>query len=363
MKQRIQHIFSQLQNPVDLILLKNGSAPFVDDNFFYVSGLDQGLFEGCVAVLHPDGGLDLLVSELEAGIARHAAADIFTYKNKDECSSELQRLIGPAGCIGINGSGLSYSEFCSLQGQFPKSTLSDVSTAFSCTRIVKDAEEIQRLAQACRIADETMAAVPDLIYEGMSEYELAAEINYSLQNLGAEKPAFDTISSFGKNSADPHYSHGETTLQKGNFIVCDFGACFKKYNSDITRTFHCGTTTRQMTEMYETVRQAQQVAFDTIRPGVQAVDVHQAVYSFIEGTAFTGRFIHSTGHSLGLAIHDGAGFAPGNTMELKEHMVLTVEPGVYIPGLGGVRIEDDVVITKQGIELLTKSPREFTELG
>jgi Xaa-Pro dipeptidase len=207
-----------------------------------------------------------------------------------------------------------------------------------------------------------MAVIPDMISEGMSEYELAAEINYSLQNLGAEKPAFDTISSFGKNTAEPHYNHGDIKLSEGNFILCDFGACLKKYNSDITRTFLFGRATNQQKEIYDTVLQAQQIAFDAIKPGVIAGDIHHAVSSFIDSTKFKGRFIHSTGHSLGLAVHDGPGFTPDNTMELQENMILTVEPGIYLPGFGGVRIEDDVLVKKDGIELLTKSPHLFIEI-
>jgi Xaa-Pro dipeptidase len=361
-KQRIQNIFSHCKNPVDLILLKNASPPFVDDNFFYVTSLEQGLFEGCAAILHPSGDLDLLVSELESGSARQSTARIVIYKTKDEFSTELKHLLTSGLTVGINASGLSYQDFCSLTELFPQITYVDVSNGFSSTRLIKDTQEISRIKQACKIADETMAAIPDIVYEGMSEFELAAEINYSLQNLGAEKPAFDTISSFGKNTAEPHYSHGEATLHQGDFIVCDFGACYKKYNSDITRTFHFGKTSEQKKEMYETVRHAQQIAFDAIHPGVRAGDVHQAVHSFIETTSLKGRFIHSTGHCLGLAVHDGVGFAPGNPMELKEHMVLTVEPGVYVPGLGGVRIEDDILVTKNGMELLTKSSKEFIEL-
>jgi Xaa-Pro dipeptidase len=361
MKQRIQSIFSHCKTPVDVILLKNASYPFVDENFFYVSGLEQGLFEGCAAVLRPDGSLDILVSELEAESARHAQANLVVYKTKDQYPMELKRLIPQGTTIGINTSGLLYQEYCSLKELFPQVTFTDVSSGFSQSRLLKDTEEIQRIKQACTIADETLTALPDIIYDGMSESELAAEINYSLQTLGAEKPAFDTISSFGKNTTEPHYSHGETTLRDGDCIICDFGACYKKYNSDITRSFHCGKATDQQMKMYETVLHAQQIAFDAIRPGVRASDVHEAVLSYIESTAFKGRFIHSTGHGLGLAVHDGPGFAPGNTMELKERMVLTVEPGVYLPGLGGVRIEDDVLITKNGMELLTKSPREFTE--
>jgi Xaa-Pro dipeptidase len=361
-RQRIQNIFSHCKNPVDLILLKNALTPFVDDNFFYVTGLQQGLFEGCAAVLHHSGDLDLLVSELEAESARPSSANISVYKTKDQFPAELRKLIPAGASVGINSSGLSYQDFCTLKELFPQSAFLDVSVGFTLSRLIKDTEEIRLIRQACTIADETMAAIPESIYEGMSEDELAAEINYSLQTQGAEKPAFDTISSFGKNTAQPHYSHGETTLSTGDCIVCDFGACYKKYNSDITRSFHCGKTNEQKIMMYETVLQAQQIAFDAIHPGARAGDVHQAVHSFIETTPFKGRFIHSTGHCLGLAVHDGVGFAPGSTLELKEHMVLTVEPGVYLPGVGGIRIEDDVLVTKNGMDLLTKSPRDFTEL-
>jgi len=360
-KQRIQSIFSHCKNAADLIVLKNGSS-FIDDNFFYVTGLEQGLFEGCCAILHPSGNLDVLVSELEAESAQQSHANVLVYKTKDEYLANLKQLVSSTTTIGINATGLSYHEFCALKNIFPQVAFTDVSEGLSKARLVKDDQEMQRIRQACRIADDTMACLPEMMYEGMNESELAAEINYSLQNLGAEKPAFDTISSFGKNTAQPHYSHGETALSKGDFIVCDFGACYKKYNSDITRTFHCGSVSDQEKKMYDTVLQAQQIAFDSIKPGVKTGDVHQAVSAFIDSTKYKGRFIHSTGHCLGLAVHDGVGFAPGNAMVLKEGMVLTVEPGVYLPGLGGVRIEDDILITKNGLELLTKSLREFTEL-
>jgi Xaa-Pro dipeptidase len=362
MMQRVKTIFTSSKKPVDCIVLKNASAPFVDDNFFYVTGLEQGLFEGACALLHPDGALDLLVSELEAESARKSTAHLTIYKTKEEFSTTLKNLISSYKTIGVNASGLSHHEFNTLTEILPQAVFVDVSDGFFKTRLIKDQQEIQRIRQACGIADDTMAVIPDVVSEGMSESELAAEINYSLQSLGAEKPAFDTISSFGKNTAEPHYSHGDTKLSEGDFIVCDFGACLKKYNSDITRTFLYGKATQQQKEMYETVLQAQQNAFDMIKPGVKAGDVHHAVSSFIDSTKFNGRFIHSTGHSLGLAVHDGSGFAPENTMVLQENMVLTVEPGVYLPGFGGVRIEDDVLIKKDGMELLTKSPRVFTEL-
>jgi Xaa-Pro dipeptidase len=361
-EQRIKNIFTNCQKPVDSILLKNSSTPFIDDNFFYVSRLEQGIFEGCCAVLHQDGGLDLLVSELEAESARRANAPLHVYKTKEEYQTTLKQLINSNKTIGLNAAGLSFYDFFKLTELFPGVEFIDVSEGFSKTRLIKDDREIEYIKKACAIAEETLEEIPDPIYEGMTESELAAEINYSLERLGAEKPAFDTISSFGKNTAEPHYSHGNETLKQGDFILCDYGACYKKYNSDITRMFLFGEATDKQKEMYDVVLHAQQIAFDLIRPGITASEVHESVSAYIDSTKFKGRFIHSTGHCLGLAVHDGSGFASGNPMIIQENMVLTVEPGVYLPGFGGVRIEDDIRVTKNGMELLTKSSRELIEL-
>lgn len=303
----------------------------------------------------------MVVSELEADSAAQSPAQKTVYKTTDDYTKALRALLSSFKIIGVNASGISYRDYRKITELFPHITFVDVSEGFSKTRLIKDEQEISHTKQACRIADDTMATILDIITEGMTESELAAEINYSLQSLGAEKPAFETISSFGKNTAEPHYTHGEKQLQKGDFIVCDFGACYKKYNSDITRTFVYGKATGQQKDMYETVLQAQQVALKMIKPGVQANAIHQAVHSAIESTAFKGKFIHSTGHSLGLSVHDGVGFNVENTMELRENMILTVEPGVYISGIGGVRIEDDILIKKEGVELLTKSSRLLVE--
>ncbi|MBN1281007.1 MAG: aminopeptidase P family protein [Candidatus Thermoplasmatota archaeon] len=363
MSARVKTLFQKSTTAVDVILVKNGAAPFIDDNFFYVTELTQGLFEGSAVLLHPDGACDLLVSELEAESARKATANLSVYTSTEQYSTLLKHLLGTATTVGINGGGLSYHEYIKLKEMFPQVAFVDLSKVFIATRMVKEPQEVEHIKHACRIADDTMAALPDVVFPGMTECQLAAEINYLLQSNGAEKPAFDTISSFGKNSAEPHYSHGDTPLAEGDLMVCDFGASLNKYNSDITRTFVYRSARQQQKEMYDTVLQAQRIACEMIRPGVVARDVHQAVSSYIDSTKFKGTFIHSTGHSLGLAVHDGPGLTAENTMVLQENMVLTVEPGVYLPGIGGVRIEDDVRVTHEGIEVLTKSPRTFTELN
>ena len=362
MTKRIKTIFSHLKKPLDAILLKNGTMPFLDDNFFYATGLEHGIYEGCLAVLYSDGDLDLIVSELEAESAKNSQAHLCIYKTKEEYAALIRHLSSSLKTVGLNFTGLLHQDFEKLQEQLPQAKFFDVSETLQTARAVKDPQELQSIKKACSIADTVMGKIPDFVSDGMMESELAAEIEYNLLKQGAERPAFDIISSFQHNTAEPHYSHGYTRLKKGSFVLCDFGACFQRYNSDITRTFVYGKASEQQKSMYETVLNAQQIGFDAIRPGVKAQAVHTAVSSFIDGTIYKGRFIHSTGHGLGLAVHDGPGFSSENSMELKENMVLTVEPGVYLPGLGGVRIEDDILIKKDGMEILTKASRKFQEL-
>ena len=360
---KVKNIFSNSEVQVDCILIKNSDEPFIDNNFFYVTRLDKGLFEGSIAILYPDGNLELIVSELEAETAKQVKADIKSYKSKKEYNDILDRTISSFKNIGLNFNGISHKDFDKLKYEFPKINFLDVSEAFQKSRLIKDELEIKLIKEACRISDNVMEKVPDILNIGMKEYELSAEIDYLMQKNGADKSAFETICSFGANSAEPHYSHGDKKLTQGDFVLCDIGACFRKYNSDITRTFVFGKASTQQKEMHKIVLDAQKIAFETINQGLKACDVHNKVKSFIDNSKFKDRFIHSTGHSLGLAVHDGgARIGSDCELELKENMVFTVEPGIYLPGYGGVRIEDDIIIKKSKIEVLSKSPRELIEI-
>lgn len=363
MEKRIKNIFDNIEKKPDAILIKNSDEPYIDDNFFYVAGLVNGLFESSAAVLFQDGSIDLVVSELESEIAKKAKANIRVYKSEKDFDNILKDSISSSNVVGLNFKGISQKEFCKLKERLPGIEFIDVSEPFEETRIVKDEPEIKSIRKACEIVDKVMEKIPEILNEGIHEYELTAEINYLMQKNGADKPAFETISSFGKNTAEPHYTHGDVVVKNGDFVLCDFGACFRKYNSDITRTFVFGKASDKHREMYETVLEAQRIGFETAKAGVKANEVHHAVESYINSTKFKGRFIHSTGHPLGLAVHDGsARFSDANKFELKENMVFTIEPGVYLPGCGGVRIEDVVLIKKSGVEILTKTSREFVEI-
>ena len=362
MRDRIKNIFDKVEKTIDAIIIKNSVHPHIDENFFYITGLDKGIFEQTIAILYSDGGADILVSELEAESAKKTDVHIHVYKNKEDQNNIFKKLTTSFKNIGINFDGIVYQDFYQLKKILPDSKFIDVSHAFTESRIIKDECEIENIRKSCKIADAVMEKIPDILHEGIHEYEVAAEIDYIMQRNGAEKPAFETISSFASNTAEPHYTHGDGKLKKGDFALFDFGASFKRYNSDITRTFTFGKAEKRQREMHKTVFEAQKVGFDLIAPGIIAKEVHNAVNSYIDNTKFKGRFIHSTGHSLGLAVHDGPGFTPDSNIELKENMVLTVEPGIYLPDFGGVRIEDDILIKKKGLELLTKSSRELIEI-
>ena len=363
MKKRVFNIFKDVGEELDAIVIKNSSEPFIDNNFFYVTGLTQGLFEGAVAMLFPDGSMSLLVSSLEAESAKKSDADVLVYKTSVEYAELFKDCLNSCKNIGLNFNNILYKDYLNIKKELSGNFFSDVSTSFKTARCIKDKIELELIGKAAAISDKAMAKISDFIYEDMSEYSLAAEINHYMQKNGASGPAFDTISSFGKNTAEPHYTHGDTKLRHGDFILCDFGACYKKYNSDITRTFVYKESGEKQKRMYSVVSEAQQIAFDQIRAGVKACDVHNAVSAFIDSSEFKGCFIHGTGHSLGLSVHDpGVAFRTGSEVVLEENMVITVEPGVYIPGFGGVRIEDDIVVKKDGFEFITKSCRDFLEI-
>lgn len=362
-KSRVQNIFSHCNPEPDVILLKNSSDPFIDKTFYYVTNLSHGLFEGCAVLLFPDGNIHLLVSNLECDLAREASSNISIFTTSHEFFEQLHALTSSCNTIGIPFQKIVHSDILTLLKYFPSSSLQDVTVACTEARMRKDLEELSRIEKACTISDRVMEQIPQFIHKGITESELAAEIDYHLQRFGAQSIAFETISSFGKHTALPHYSHGTRVLQHGDFILCDFGACVDKYNADMTRTFIYGRATELQKQMHRTVLDAQRVGIDAIHPGIIANQVHKQVAELIDHSEFANRFIHATGHSLGLDTHDNRiGLNAHCNLLLDEGMVLTVEPGVYLPMVGGVRIEDDILVTSDGCKCLTTSNRELIEV-
>ncbi len=178
---------------------------------------------------------------------------------------------------------------------------------------------------------------------------------------GAQDNAFTPIIAFGENSAEPHYFSGSRKLKKGDIVLMDFGARYKKYNSDMTRTYIFGRANEKTKRMYEVVLEAQRVGIESIKSGVKGSDVDKKAREYIDSTEFKGLLIHSLGHGVGLAVHDHPALSPNSNLVLENGMVVTVEPGVYVRGFGGVRIEDDVLVKGNG-EVLTPAPKDLIEI-
>lgn len=229
-------------------------------------------------------------------------------------------------------------------------------------RVRKDAQEIERMRAAAELASEVFASVLRMVKPGVRELDLAAEIEYRMRRGGASGPAFDTIVASGVRSALPHGRATAKPLQKNELVVFDLGAILTGYCSDLTRTVYLGRTPQRVRRWYQAVLEAQAAACDALRPGATAGQVDAAARRVLRKQGLGRYFTHSTGHGLGLEVHEEPRLAARQQTRIEVGNVVTIEPGIYLPGTGGIRIEDDVAVTPRGPELLTRAPRELIEI-
>ena len=363
MQGRIRRIFRNVGDHLDLIVFLNSTDPHIDMSFFYATGLTDGLFEGCGAWCYPDGRAEITTSALEEEAAKKSGLPLHLFRTRDEPVKLMRRLLAGQRRIGVNASELTYEAYLRLKKLAPKGArFVDVSQAVLKARLVKDAKELELIQTACDIASKSFEQILSYVRPGERESEVASELVYRMQRNGATGPSFRTIVGSGPNGAEPHYTAGSRKLRKGDLVVIDFGSLYRMYCSDITRTVVVGKASPEQRQMYGTVARAQKAALAKMRPGVPGKAVDAAARSLIDATKYKGRFIHGLGHSIGLAVHDGGGLYSSSELVLRANMVMTDEPGVYIPGFGGVRIEDDVLITSKGPRVLSSAPRELLEL-
>ncbi|MBE3593553.1 MAG: aminopeptidase P family protein [Candidatus Carbobacillus altaicus] len=230
-------------------------------------------------------------------------------------------------------------------------------------RPYKSPEEIAKIKRACALADEAFMHILSLIAPGVTERELALELKWFMEKHGADGTSFETIVASGDRGALPHGVASNKKIRAGELITFDFGALLDGYVSDITRTVAVGQVDQALLTIYDTVLRAQERALAGIRAGVRAREIDQLARSLIEEAGYGERFGHSTGHGLGLEVHEWPVLSGRSEAVLEDGMVVTVEPGIYVPGLGGVRIEDDVLVTQDGYELLTAAPKTLLVVG
>jgi len=215
-------------------------------------------------------------------------------------------------------------------------------------RAVKDPSELELLATACRITAQAIADILPQIRPGLTERALAATLEYRMMQLGADKPAFDTIVASGPNGAIPHHSPADRPLQRGDLVTIDFGARFAGYHADMTRTLAIGEPAGWQRDIYDLVAQAQRAGIEALFVGAEVSDVDAAARDLIAAAGHGEHFQHGLGHGVGLEIHEAPTLGYGRTGKLNQRVPVTVEPGVYLPGKGGVRIEDVLVVTAGG---------------
>lgn len=356
---RVKKVFDRCEEELDAIVIQNGADVFIDPTFFYLTGLRKGIFESSTVVALPDGNLEVVTSRLEEESARKGDFPVSVYQTRDQRLDVVKGSLLGLKKVGMNSTGITLKSYQELKKCAPDAEFVDVSEAVVAARLVKDREEIELLRTACKIASDVALEIPNLMEEGVKEYEVAAEMNYRMMKRGAQGTAFDTLVASGPNAAEPHYTSGDRQLKKGECLLCDFGALKDRYRSDITRTYFLGKPDDKLRDIYETTKDAQQACLDFIKAGVKGGDAHNLAADIIN-KKYDGKFTHSLGHSLGLATHDGSVLHPIKDLTLEENMVFTVEPGIYIPGFGGVRIEDDIVVTKDGCEVLTPATKDIT---
>lgn len=249
-----------------------------------------------------------------------------------------------------------------LRRTFPKSGLVETENIVEDLAMCKEKYEIDAIRRAVEITDEVLASVLPMVKPGVTEIELAAEIAYRHMKLGAAKNSFETIVASGPRSALPHGIATDRKIEKGDLVTFDMGCFYNGYPSDMTRTFVVGKASPEQRKIYEIVREAQKRATEAALPGAMCSEVDGVARNIITRAGYGDNFSHGLGHGLGLEVHARPGLSKVSKTRLKPGMVVTIEPGIYIEGFGGVRIEDDVLITEDGNEVLNKSPRELMEL-
>jgi Xaa-Pro aminopeptidase len=226
----------------------------------------------------------------------------------------------------------------------------------------KDAQELAVMRRAADLADKVMAGAFKLLKPGVRELEVAAEIEYQMRMLGASGPAFETIVAFGERSAYPHARPTDKRLRKNELVVLDMGAILAHYCSDITRTVVVGKASPKVRSWHKAVQEARTAAVAAVRAGATCGEVDAAARQVLAGHRLDRYFTHSTGHGLGIEVHEDPRVAKGQKQNLEPGNVITIEPGVYIPGVGGIRIEDDVAVHSGESEVLTRTPRDIIEI-
>ncbi|MEX0665242.1 MAG: aminopeptidase P family protein [Acidimicrobiia bacterium] len=271
----------------------------------------------------------------------------------------LSTLVAGRARLGLEADGVSWSQQRTFADWFAGTELVPTERMVEDLRAVKEPGEVARIRAACAIADDALAEVLPTLHEGPTEREFALTLEWAMRSRGASRTSFETIVASGPNGSKPHSRPTDRTIGAGELIVIDFGCVVDGYCSDMTRTVSVGDPGVEARRVWDVVAASQRAGRDAVRAGVSCADVDRASRAVIEDAGWGDTFAHGTGHGVGLEIHEAPRVSATADATLETGHVVTVEPGVYLPGVGGVRIEDTVVVTSDGAEALTEFPKSL----
>lgn len=340
---------------VDCVLLKT-SESVVDENFYYFTRVDRCKSQNGVAILRKNKRPIILANILEyKNFAGSKGFSVIKISKKSDLSAVIKKL---PKRIGVNYSALTLNSIKNLRSISKNKKFVDVSKSLEKIREVKTRDEQKKIKSACRISEEIICDVLGKAVLGKKEISIKNDIDQAMNKAGLQ-PAFPSIVASGKNSSVPHHVSGAKKVGNGVLLI-DMGVVFHNYCSDITRTFFVGRASENVRNVYTIVKKAQSKGLSMIKDGARAADVFNSANDILK-KELNQSLVHSLGHGIGINVHDfPGGFSEKSKTTLKKDMVFTVEPGYY--KRFGVRIEDDIVVTKTGCRQLTKSPKEIIEL-
>ncbi|WP_066172905.1 M24 family metallopeptidase [Bacillus marinisedimentorum] len=359
---------NRLKRMTEWLKEKNINAAFITStpNVFYLSGFYSDPHERLLGLLlFPDAEPILVLPAMEKQQAKNAGWDypMIGYSDIDDpwqlIKDRLDRQNIRPGVLAVEKSHMTVERYEHAAAAFGNPDLVSAEGKLQQLRLIKDEQETAVLREAAKLADYGVEVGTAAIKEGVTEMEILARIEYELKKQGIREMSFSTIVLTGENTAAPHGNPGKNRVKKGDLVLFDLGVVLDGYCSDITRTVAVGDVSAKQREIYETVLRAQEEAVRICRPGTTIGDLDKTARSIITEAGYGDYFTHRIGHGLGIEVHEFPSLNEKNTGILENGMALTIEPGIYLPGTGGVRIEDDIVITANGADILTQYPKEL----
>lgn len=334
------------------------------ENVFHLSGFYSDPHERLLALaVFQDAEPILICPQMEVEDAKKTGwnSEIIGYTDIENPWGKIKKSIDARNITvhtaAVEKEHMNIERYEQIQTFFQSPSLIAAEDKLRELRMIKDEEELSILREACQLADYAIEVGANEIKEGKTEMDVLAAIEYELKKKGVNQMSFSTMVLTGANGASPHGTPGSTKIKKGDLVLFDLGVVHKGYCSDITRTLAYHDIDDKQKEIYDTVLGAQLAALEASKPGETCANIDLAARKYIADKGYGDYFPHRLGHGLGISVHEYPSLTETNQLKLQEGMVFTIEPGIYVPGVAGVRIEDDVYVTANGTEILTKYPK------